>query len=277
MTLPIFTNIQMGWSIETRKPLIFVSKNDQKLRWFGHTFVEGPSNMPFFITASTDLGMLWGNVRQHLWVPFRIRFPLKEVFPFKVRQELVNKISLLSWALRLRRPTIVESSTSPPSGFQVLPSVKSWDLLMPPWGLGICVPVEGQALTVRVAGTTTARTFLGQTVGLMLREPTTWQRAWAKVDQLEIWPPICKWTRLMLTLASSQTRVWELKSLLWWHILGYDKEEIVASRTLFWVGVEVVFRNLFQIHVLSSSRYRITHWQQMVLFTSCWSKQTWWE
>ena len=198
MTLPSFTNIQMGWRIETRKPS-FVSTNYQNLlRWFGHTFVEVPSNMPFF----GDSGMLWGNVRQHLWVPFRIRFPLKEVFPFKVREQSWPKMFLLSWVLKLRRATIAQSSISPPSGFQVLPSVRSWGPLMPRWGLGICVPVWGQALTVRVAGTTMARTFLGRAVGLILREPTTWQRAWAKVDQLEIWPPICKWTRLMLTLAS---------------------------------------------------------------------------
>ena len=30
-------------------------------------------------------------------------------------------------------------------------------------------------------------------------------------------------------------------------MLGYDKEEIVASRTLFWVGVEVILRDIFLI------------------------------
>ena len=210
MTLPSFTNIQMGWRIETRKPSFVVSKNDQNIpRWFDHTFVEGPSQMPGFITQESNLGMLWGNVRQHLWVPFRIRFPLKEVFPFKVKKKECGKILVfLSWVLRLRPPTIVQSSTSPLSAFQVLPSAKRWSPLTPPWELGICVlVVEIDAITVREVGTTMARIFSEQTVGSTSREPTTWQRALAKVDHLKSWPLTCKLTRLTLTLDSWQMQV----------------------------------------------------------------------
>ena len=59
--------------------------------------------MPGFITPSSNLGMLWGNVRQHLWVPFRIWFPLKEVFPFKVKEEFVKYFS--SSQLSVEAPT----------------------------------------------------------------------------------------------------------------------------------------------------------------------------
>ena len=59
--------------------------------------------MPSFNTSNGNLGMLWGNVRQHLWVPFRVRFPLKEVFPFKVKK-IIDFISILT-QLSVEAPT----------------------------------------------------------------------------------------------------------------------------------------------------------------------------
>ena len=56
--------------------------------------------------------------------------------------------------------------------------------------------------------------------------------------------------------------------------LGYDKEQITASETLFWVGVEVFLINLGS-GLKFSGRYLTTLRRQMVPCTSCWSRQTW--
>ena len=48
--------------------------------------IKGPYELPFY---KNEYGILWGNVRQHIWVPFRVYFPLKEVFPFKVKSESI--------------------------------------------------------------------------------------------------------------------------------------------------------------------------------------------
>ena len=54
--------------------------------------ITGPYNLPYYNKDQT--GILWGNVRQHIWVPFRIKFPLKEVFPFKVKSKSIKTYPL---------------------------------------------------------------------------------------------------------------------------------------------------------------------------------------
>ena len=49
--------------------------------------IKGPYELPGYTSA--QFGIFWGNVRQHIWVPFRVYFPLKEVFPFKVKSKSI--------------------------------------------------------------------------------------------------------------------------------------------------------------------------------------------
>ena len=58
----------------------------KKFRYFSMVKIKGPYELPFY---KNEYGILWGNVRQHIWVPFRVYFPLKEVFPFKVKSESI--------------------------------------------------------------------------------------------------------------------------------------------------------------------------------------------
>ena len=51
--------------------------------------------------------------------------------------------------------------------------------------------------------------------------------------------------------------------------LGYDKEQITASETLFWVGVEVFLINFKCSGLKFSGRYPTTLRRQMVRCTNC--------
>ena len=140
---------------------------------------------------------------------------------------------------------------------------------------GICAERQKPHKMVKEIGTITARISSEQAHGLTLREHTTWQGASAREDQREIWPPICKLTKSTLTSASWQMQVlyflgnFGIRSFG----LGYDKEQITASETLFWVGVEVFLINICS-GLKFSGRYLTTLRRQMVPPISCWLRRT---